>query len=273
MPNVRQSPITPTMRLFQRTLGIGSLWLAASACAAPIVDGHHDHESEPAHAASTSEALSSIDCRETTATGYTKGEAFKMTIITVDEKNLERETGNAYYAMAKAAANDGVHIKVVSGFRTMAQQEYLYSCYKNCSCNSCNLAAKPGYSNHQSGHALDLNTSAPGVYDWLAANAGTYGFKRTVPSEKWHWEWWGGGPGGGPCDESGTFKSDGSGDGTSGNGNGSGSANQDSRRGSKGNRGMGLSCSVSHGSVKATGFMALLLGLSLLGLRRRRRPI
>jgi hypothetical protein len=29
------------------------------------------------------------------------------------------------------------------------------------------------------------------VYAWLVRNAKDYGFKRTVPSEKWHWEaWW-----------------------------------------------------------------------------------
>src|SRR5437764_35438 len=47
--------------------------------------------------------------------------------------------------------------------------------------------------------ALDLNTATAGVYNWLTANGAAYGFKRTVPSEIWHWEWWGGGPGGGTC--------------------------------------------------------------------------
>ena len=82
--------------------------------------------------------------------------------------------------MAQAAAAQGVNIVVASAFRTMAQQQYLYNCYVTCSCNSCNLAAKPGYSNHQSGHALDLNTSASGVLGWLNTHGATYGFKRTV---------------------------------------------------------------------------------------------
>ena len=69
----------------------------------------------------------------------------------------------------------------------------------NCSCNSCNLAAKPGYSNHQSGHALDLNTSDTGVLALAQRARRKFGFERTVPTETWHWEWWGGGPGGGPC--------------------------------------------------------------------------
>ena len=41
-----------------------------------------------------------------------------------------------------------------------------------------------------------------GVFNWLTAHGAGYGFKRTVPSEAWHWEWWGGGPGGGPCGNS-----------------------------------------------------------------------
>jgi D-alanyl-D-alanine carboxypeptidase len=144
-------------------------------------------------------ALSTIDCGESTDVGYTSGNAFTIRLVTVDGKKVEKTTANAYYVMAQAAAATGVHLKVVSGFRTMAEQTYLYNCYKSCSCNSCNLAAKPGYSNHQSGHALDLNTSASGVLGWLNAHGGSFGFKRTVPSEDWHWEWWGGGPGGGPC--------------------------------------------------------------------------
>jgi hypothetical protein len=149
--------------------------------------------------ASTSQALSSIDCNEHGDTGYSQGNPFPITVVTVDGKPVETATANAYYVMAQAAAAAGVNLQVVSGFRTMQQQEYLYSCYVNCSCNNCNLAATPGFSNHQSGHALDLNTSAGGVYGWLEANAAAFGFTRTVPSEPWHWEWWGGGPGGGPC--------------------------------------------------------------------------
>ena len=145
------------------------------------------------------EALSSFACDASTATGYKSGSPFSIVVVTVDGKPVERDTANAYYFMAKAAAADGVTLAIVSGFRTMAQQQYLYNCYKTCSCNSCNLAATPGYSNHQSGAALDLNTSAGGVYSWLTAHAGSFGFHRTVPSEIWHWEYQGKRPVGGPC--------------------------------------------------------------------------
>ena len=59
----------------------------------------------------------------------------------------------------------------------MASQEYLYACYVNCNCNNCNLAAKPGFSNHQSGHALDLNTSAAGVLDLAQRSRGGVRFQ------------------------------------------------------------------------------------------------
>ncbi|MCA9659016.1 MAG: M15 family metallopeptidase [Myxococcales bacterium] len=164
----------------------------------------HAHEPEPDgpeyYTLGDPDVLPAINCDESKDTGYVKGDPFEITVVTVDGKPVEVETANAYYAMQQAAAADGVGIKIVSGFRTMKEQQYLYNCYINCNCNNCNLAAKPGYSNHQSGHALDLNTGASGVLKWLEAHGGEWGFKRTVPSENWHYEWWGGGPPqDGPC--------------------------------------------------------------------------
>ncbi len=156
--------------------------------------GEHDHS----HGLETVQQAIA-DCTERQDTGYVRGAPYAITVVTVDGKPVERDTANAYWVMQQAAAAQGVSIRIVSGFRTQAQQQYLYNCYINGNCNNGNLAARPGYSNHQSGHALDLNTSSGGVYNWLAANAVAFGFKRTVSSEPWHWEWWGGGPGGGIC--------------------------------------------------------------------------
>ena len=170
-----------------------------------IVPAHDEaHEDEPVDplywSAEPSDPLAAIDCAEHKDTGYVKGDPFEITVVTIDGKPVEVQTANAYYQMAQAAVADGVNLKVVSGFRTMEEQTYLYNCYVNCNCNNCNVAAKPGYSNHQSGHALDLNTSAPGVNAWIEANGGDYGFTETVQGEPWHWEWWGGGPpASGPC--------------------------------------------------------------------------
>jgi hypothetical protein len=122
------------------------------------------------------------------ATGYRNGHKLNLCVTTVDGKYVEVNTARAYLRMRSAARKVGVHLYVNSGFRTMASQRYLYGCYTSKRCNGGNLAAVPGYSNHQSGHALDLDTSASGVYSWLANHGHSYGFRRTVPSEKWHWE-------------------------------------------------------------------------------------
>lgn len=124
------------------------------------------------------------------ATGYRRGKAFKICITKVDGKWVEVNTARGYLKMRANAKARGVTLRIVSGFRTMAQQRYLYNCYKTKRCNNGNLAAPPGYSNHQSGHALDLNTSARGVYSYLSNRGRAYGFRRTVPSERWHWEKW-----------------------------------------------------------------------------------
>jgi uncharacterized protein (TIGR03382 family) len=137
------------------------------------------------------EAEGVTSCTIKTATGYKSGTPFTIKVVTVDGKPVELATAMAYVRMQAAAKKAGVGMVIVSGFRTMAEQKYLYNCYLTKACNGGNLAAKPGYSNHQSGHALDLNTSASGVYSWLTKHGATYGFKRTVPSEIWHWEYWG----------------------------------------------------------------------------------
>ena len=176
----------------------------ASAEPRPVAAHSEHHEDPPEGPALWSpgplEPQYAIDCTEHKDTGYKDGNPYEITVVHIDGQMVEVQSANAYYQMAQAAANNGVGIAVVSGFRTNAEQLELYNCFINCNCNQCNQAAPPGYSNHQSGHAFDLNTSAPGVYDWLNAHGGDYGFTETVAGEPWHWEWWGGGPPvSGPC--------------------------------------------------------------------------
>lgn len=119
--------------------------------------------------------------------GYVEGRAVRIVVTRIDDKPVEVRTAAAYRRMYEAARRDRVLLRIVSGFRTMEHQEALYRAYRR---GRGNLAAIPGHSNHQSGHAVDLNTSAPGVLRWLNRNAARYGFRRTVPTEPWHWEWW-----------------------------------------------------------------------------------
>ena len=123
----------------------------------------------------------------TRTTGFNKGKAMSICTTTLNGKAVEQATAASFIKMRDAAARAGVSIVVVSGFRTMQKQRDLYAAYR---AGRGNLAAPPGYSNHQSGHALDLNTKGKGVNAWLVRNAATFGFRRTVPSENWHYEKW-----------------------------------------------------------------------------------
>ena len=163
------------------------------ACAVDPLDDSSDEEHEDEPIAESEDMLrSGVDCNAKTATGYRSGAPYKLKTVTVGGKPTSIPTAHAFLKFQAAADRAGVSLSINSGFRTMDQQKYLYNCYQTKRCNNGNLAAKPGYSNHQSGHALDLNTGG-GALNWLNAHGATYGWKRTVPSENWHWEWWGGG--------------------------------------------------------------------------------
>ena len=135
-----------------------------------------------------------VSCIERVETAYDNGSPRPIRVITVGGKRVSKPTGHAFLKMQAAAKAAGVQVSLTSGFRTQAEQQYLYGCYRSGRCNNGNLAASPGYSNHQNGLALDLSTSS-----WLAANAQRFGFVRTVPSEPWHYEYRAGKDPGGPC--------------------------------------------------------------------------
>lgn len=166
------------------------------ACGAsePDVISSDDGEREPDPVTGEDELVAGVSCRARTDTAYDRGSPRPIEVITVGGKPMSKPTGHAFLKMQEAARRAGVRIGVSSGFRTMAEQRYLYDCYLTGRCNNGNLAAQPGYSNHQNGLALDLTTSP-----WLASNAGRFGFVRTVPSEPWHYEYRSGKDPGGPC--------------------------------------------------------------------------
>ena len=128
-----------------------------------------------------------VDCTPVAASGYRKGKKTPITIVRIDGEPIERATANAYLAMQAAAARDGIELTIFSAFRSPEQQEYFYECFRTCACNSCAPAAKPGFSNHQLGRAVDI-AMWPGVHAWLVANAKRFGFVATVKKEPWHWE-------------------------------------------------------------------------------------
>jgi LAS superfamily LD-carboxypeptidase LdcB len=125
-----------------------------------------------------------------TAPGYDHGQKTKLKIVSVGRAEAEVTTARAFRAMASAARKSGVELAIHSGYRSYAKQAELYREYRK---GHGNLAAPPGFSNHESGRALDIYITDHRAYDWLREHASRYGFHRTVPGEAWHWEYLGGG--------------------------------------------------------------------------------
>lgn len=103
-------------------------------------------------------------------------------------RSLRRDAARAFERMSAAARQEGHWLWVISGYRTRREQRFLYERYRM---GLGPRAARPGTSNHQIGIALDVSVGGEGspIYRWLAANACRHGFRRTVPSEPWHWEY------------------------------------------------------------------------------------
>ena len=118
---------------------------------------------------------------------------------------VNSRVSTAVVAMVRAAKKAGVNIKALSSFRTMQHQTDAYNGSGKCPGPDCGYA-KPGYSTHQMGLAIDFvddnlnsskkcksrpdyppcNDKGNPTWDWLTANAGYYQYQQ-LPPESWHW--------------------------------------------------------------------------------------
>ena len=99
-------------------------------------------------------------------------------------------------ALFSAAKAEGFALKVASGYRSFADQRYIYNGYVAANGQEAadRFSARPGHSEHQSGLAFDVNhpdskelltafgDSPVGI--WIAENAHRYGFIIRYPKEK-----------------------------------------------------------------------------------------
>tara|TARA_B100001093_G_scaffold104826_2_gene97098 strand:- start:9696 stop:12857 length:3162 start_codon:yes stop_codon:yes gene_type:complete len=99
---------------------------------------------------------------------------------------ISKKMFESFLALARAAKDAGHVISINDAYRTQAKQQYLYDGYVN-GTPGFNLAARPGYSKHQSGDAIDIDVGRGDIYRWLIQNAWRYGYMRTVAKEEWHW--------------------------------------------------------------------------------------
>lgn len=144
-------------------------------------------EFPPAVAETASAPAASTD--QATVTGYVKGRPVTLVLASIGNgKMLRTDAAAAFLSMAAEARQAGVTLVPVSGFRSMDEQRALHAGYV-ANKPGFNPAAQPGFSNHQGGISVDVNTQSytSKNFMWLAANAKRFGFKNDVPKEHWHW--------------------------------------------------------------------------------------
>jgi len=124
---------------------------------------------------------------------------------------LREEAAQELLAMQRAAADDGVQIRVISAFRNVALQRHLFfevGAERNQSPEvRARVSAPPGFSEHSTGYAVDLgdgerpqtnlSTSfeSTEAFAWLQANAARFHYQLSFPAnnpqgvsyEPWHW--------------------------------------------------------------------------------------
>jgi len=127
-------------------------------------------------------------------------------LVMVDERLMRKATADAYIRMRDAAKSEGFNIKVTSAYRSIDVQKTLYekrliNAPASVVDETC---ARPGYSEHHTGMAIDIQGSIPGGDNiaktpeaaWVRENCFKYGFIiRYLPetveitgyaSEPWH---------------------------------------------------------------------------------------
>ena len=140
------------------------------------------------------------------------GEAPASQLVTIAPGvQLQRDAAEALQAMQAAAAADGVEIRVLSAFRSIALQKHIFFDVKSernqSALQRSRVSAPPGFSEHSTGYAVDvgdgrspdtnLSTSFEhtAAFAWLRANANrfhfelsfTQGNRQGVSYEPWHW--------------------------------------------------------------------------------------
>ncbi len=113
-------------------------------------------------------------------------------------------------AMFNAAASAGVPLSLTSAYRSYSNQVATYNNWVRVNGSTAaadTVSARPGYSEHQTGLAVDLSAGSCSLecfrgsaqYGWMVANAHNFGFVERYPvglegvtgysPEAWHWRY------------------------------------------------------------------------------------
>ena len=132
--------------------------------------------------------------------------------IQIQGFEVEMQTAVCYLAMAVAAKRDNIELSITSGFRDNDEQRRIFFERMNQPGDTPDIvmakarrraihgiAAKPGFSKHQNGTAIDIGVKLSAAdfalgrstpeWEWVKTYAPGYGFAvLAVTSEPWHLE-------------------------------------------------------------------------------------
>ncbi len=113
-----------------------------------------------------------------------------------ENQMLTKETFNAFLNMFNAAKKEGLTLIINSSYRSYEEQDEVYNDYKSSRGEEYadKIAARAGFSEHQTGMAVDIQTyGSTGAtfeefdeFKWLSENAYKYGFILRYPKGKEH---------------------------------------------------------------------------------------
>lgn len=109
-------------------------------------------------------------------------------------KKVTQDTYDAFLNLWNAGKEQNYYFMVSSAYRTYEHQEEVYNDYKKSRGEEYadKIAARPGFSEHQTGYSLDIfeksttqkNFHTTESYNWLKNNAHKYGFILRYPEDK-----------------------------------------------------------------------------------------
>jgi D-alanyl-D-alanine carboxypeptidase len=132
-------------------------------------------------------------------------------IVADGSLKLRKAAAQAFQQMVAAAQAEEVALVPISGFRSQADQNYLFFNVKaqrgQTASKRAEVSAPPGYSEHHTGYAVDIgDRTVPALnlnpdfektkaFQWLQSNAARFSFELSFPQgnapgvtyEPWHW--------------------------------------------------------------------------------------
>ncbi len=135
-------------------------------------------------------------------------DSYKSVLVDVDfedkkddesYKKVDFRIYSSLKEMFEAAKEDGVNLRISSAYRSRFEQNKILAkkisayehdgfSHKKAEKEALKWVAKPGYSEHETGLAVDINrkgrTSSKVAYKWLSDNGYKYGFIKRYPNNK-----------------------------------------------------------------------------------------